>query len=67
MVAERQALAELRQSCLNMSEGIPLLEGQPALPDVKVLKKQLELLRKQDACLKMAISASVLQAQSSLS
>ena len=46
-----------------MYEGIPLPEGQPAVPDLKTLKKKLELLRKQEACLKMAISNAVLQAQ----
>ena len=46
-----------------MYEGIPLPEGQLAVPDLKTLKKKLELLRKQEACLKMAISNAVLQAQ----
>ena len=63
MIAERQALLQLRQSCENVYEGIPLPEGQPDLPDLKTLKKKLELLRKQEACLNMAISNAVLQAQ----
>ena len=37
--------------------------GKPAVPDSKTLKKKLELLRKQEACLKMAITNAVLQAQ----
>ena len=64
VAAERQALVQLRQSCVNVSEGIALEEGQPALPDVKVLKKRLELLRKRDALLKMTISTAVLEARS---
>ena len=61
--AEQEALLQLRQSCESVYEGIPLPEGQPEVPEVKTLKKKLELLRKQEACLKMAISNAVLQAQ----
>ena len=63
LIAEREALLQLRQSCESVYEGIPLPEGQPDVPDLKTLKKKLELLRKQEACLKMAISNAVLQAQ----
>ena len=49
-----------------MYDGIPLPEGQPAVPDAKTLKKKLEVLRKQEACLKMAITNAVLQAQATL-
>ena len=63
LIAEREALLHLRQSCESVSEGIPLPAGLPEVPDVKTLKKKLELLRKQEACLKMAISNAVLQAQ----
>jgi hypothetical protein len=44
-------------------EGIPLPAGKLAVPDLKTLKKKLELLRKQEACLKMAITNAVLKAQ----
>ena len=64
VTAERQALVQLRQSCVNVSEGIALEEGQPALPDPQVLKKRLELLRKHDALLKMHISTAILEARS---
>ena len=63
LIAEREALLQLRQSCESVYEGIPLPEGQPDVPDLKTLKKKLELLRKQEACLNMAISNAVLQAQ----
>ena len=63
LIAEREALLQLRQSCENVYEGIPLSEGQPDLPELKTLQKRLELVRKQEACLKMAISNAVLQAQ----
>ena len=63
LIAEREALLHLRHSCESVSEGIPLPAGQPEVPDLKTLKKKLELLRKQEACLKMAISNAVLQAQ----
>ena len=63
LIAEREALLQLRQSCESVYEGIPLPAGLPEVPDVKTLKKKLELLRKQEACLKMAISNAVLQAQ----
>ena len=63
LIAEREALLQLRQSCESVYEGMPLPEGQPAVPDLKTLKNKLELLRKQEACLKMAISNAVLQAQ----
>ena len=66
MIAERQALLQLRQPCEHVYEGITLPEGQPELPDLKTLKKKLELLRKQEACLKMAITNAVLQAQAIL-
>ena len=63
LIAEREVLLQLRHSCENVYEGIPLPEGQPAVPDLKTLKKKLDLLRKQEACLEMAISNAVLQAQ----
>ena len=63
LIAEREALLQLRQSCESVYEGIPLPEGQPDLPDLKTLKKKLEVMRKQDACLNMAIINAVLQAQ----
>ena len=46
-----------------MYEGIPLPEDQPAVPELFSMKKKLELLRKQEACLNMAIINAVLQAQ----
>ena len=66
LIAEQAALLELRQSCESVSEGIPLPAGKPAVPDLKTMKKKLELLRKQEACLKMAITNAVLQAQATL-
>ena len=63
LIAEREVLLQLRQSCESVYEGIPLPEDQPAVPELKTLKKKLDLLRKQEACLKMAISNAVLQAQ----
>ena len=66
LIAEREALLQLRQSCESVYEGIPLPEGQPALPDVNVLKKTLEPLRKNETILNMANSTAVLQARSRL-
>ena len=63
LIAEREVLLQLRQSCESVYEGIPLPEDQPAVPELKTLKKKLDLLRKQEACLKMAIGNAVLQAQ----
>ena len=63
LIAEQEDLLQLRQSCESVYEGIPLQAGKPAVPDLKTLKKRLELVRKQEACLKMAISNAVLQAQ----
>ena len=63
MDAEREVLLQLRQSCESVYEGIPLPAGKPAVPDLKTLKKKFELLRKQEACLNMAITNAVLQAQ----
>ena len=63
LIAEQEDLLQLRQSCESVYEGIPLPAGKPAVPDLKTMKKKLELLRKQEACLKMAISNAVLQAQ----
>ena len=63
LIAEREVLLQLRQSCESVYEGIPLPEDKPAVPELKTLKKKLDLLRKQEACLKMAIGNAVLQAQ----
>ena len=54
---------QLRQSCESVYEGIPLPEDKLAVPELKTLKKKLDLLRQQEACLKMAIGNAVLQAQ----
>ena len=63
LIAEREFLLQLRQSCESVYEGIPLPEDQPAVPELKTLKKKLDLLKKQEACLKMAIINAVLHAQ----
>ena len=63
LIAEQEDLLQLRQSCESVYEGIPLQAGKPAVPDLKTLKKRLELVRKQEACLKMAITTAVMKAQ----
>ena len=63
LIAEREALLQVRQSCESVYDGIPLPDDKPDVPDLQSLKKKLDLLRKQEACLKMAISNAVLQAQ----
>ena len=56
-------MLQLRQSCESVYDGIPLPDDKPAVPDLQTLKKKLDLLRKQEACLKMAIRNAILQAQ----
>ena len=63
LIAEQEDLLQLRQSCESVYEGIPLQAGKPAVPELKTLKKRLELVRKQEACLKMAITTAVMKAQ----
>ena len=66
MHTEIECLNKLMQSCVNVSQDIPLPEGVAELPQRAVLNKRLDLVKKRDACLMLTIKSYGVQAQSDL-